>query len=86
MQDGILTEIGNAAADLRRSAISQGKRLNSNFTDLRDSMRIEAHEQAQKARQSFTDAKENMHANIDEFSSKARQKVKKFKEIFIGSK
>lgn len=71
-QDGILTEIGNAATGFKESAYDQGRRLSNNFSDLRTSMRTGYDERAQQARQSFTDARENMQQNIDELSTQAR--------------
>ena len=85
-QDGVLTELGNAANEIRDRAINVYHQSRDSMTSLRDGMRLEADKKAELARVRFNDAKEK----VEEMSQASRKHLRRtsqaFKTAFIGTK
>ena len=85
-QDGVLTELGNAATDIRDRAINVYHQSRDSMTSLRDGMRLEADKTAELARVRLKDAKDKVEEMSQASKKHLRRTSQAFKTAFIGTK
>ena len=85
-QDGVLTELGNAATDIRDRAINVYHQSRDSMTSLRDGMRLEADKTAELARARLKDAKDKVEEMSQASKKHLRRTSHAFKTAFIGTK